>query len=556
MATKKPIIFSIDDDPQVLKSIKGDLRNRYRKDYRIISVESANAALEALPELKNRGEEIALFLSDQRMPEMNGVAFLKEAKIIFPYAKRALLTAYSEVNAAINAINEVQLDYYLTKPWNPPTEKLYPVVDELLEEYAANRGIYYDGLKLIAFQNSPVTHDIKEFLSGNLVPYTFIDPILQPKIAEEFVGPNHIQEKDYPVAILEDGKVCKNVTIPDLATSIGLSTEAKYDLYDVVVVGSGPAGLAAAVYGGSEGLRTAIIEKLAPGGQAGTSSRIENYLGFPNGVSGSELSRRAYAQALKFGVEFISPAEVTELIVDGDYKKLQLSNGNTLITKAVILATGMTYRRHPAEGIEDLTGISVYYGAATTEAFSCKDQHVVIVGGGNSAGQGAVYLSNFAKKVTIMVRRPNLLATMSTYLINQIEAIGNIEVRGHTEILSANGTEKLESLKLLQNQTQEIYEESADAVFVFIGTRPNTDWLDDQLFRDAKGFVYTGNAVIQQAGAKKVWNENRDPMALETCVPGIFAVGDVRAGAMNRVAAAVGEGSMSIKMTHEYLAMK
>lgn len=556
MADKKPIIFSVDDDPQVLKSIKGDLRNRYRKGYRIISTASAKEALTVLPELKNRGEEVALFLSDQRMPEMNGVAFLKEAKLIFPYAKRALLTAYSEIDAAIRAINEVQLDYYLTKPWNPPEEKLYPVIDELLEEYDANREVGYQGIKLLALQYHPLTHDLKEFLSGNLVPYRYINPALQVKEAETYMSINEISSADFPIAILDNGSILKQVSIQDLASAIGLKAEAQYDLYDVVVIGSGPAGLSAGVYGGSEGLRTAIIEKLAPGGQAGTSSRIENYLGFPNGVSGAELSRRAYTQALKFGVEFISPAEVAGLSLEGDYKKLKLKNGNELITKAVILATGMTYRKHPAEGMESLNGVSVYYGAATTEALSCKNKHVVVVGGGNSAGQGAVYLSQFANKVTIMIRRADLTSSMSSYLIEQIDAIDNIEVRGHTEIQATKGTEKLESLVLYDNQTQETYEEASDVVFVFIGTRPNTDWLQDQLLRDEKGFILTGQSILRHPEGSKAWGQQRDPMDLESCIPGIFAVGDVRAGAMNRVASAVGEGSMSIKMTHNYLAMK
>ncbi len=556
MAERKPIIFSVDDDPQVLKSIKGDLRNKYRRDYRIVSTLSAEEALSTLPELKNRGEEVALFLSDQRMPEMNGVRFLKKAKEIFPLAKRALLTAYSEVDAAIQAINDVQLDYYLTKPWNPPEERLYPVVDELLEEYEAIRQVNFQGIKLIAPQHHPTTHQIKEFLSGNLIPYRFIDPMMQPKLAQEYMELNDIAHADLPLVITGEGALIKEATISKVAQVIGLVAEAKYELYDVVVIGSGPAGLSAGVYGGSEGLQTAIIEKLAPGGQAGTSSRIENYLGFPNGVSGSELSRRAYAQAIKFGVEFISPTEVVELSLEGDYKKLLLNNGSEIISKAVILASGMTYRKHPAEGMEDLSGISVYYGAATTEALSVKGKHVVIVGGGNSAGQGAVYLSNFANKVTIMVRRPDLSATMSSYLIQQIDAIDNIEVRGHTEIQKAQGDGQLKELLLLSNQTHETYLEPADAVFVFIGTKPNTSWLGDQLLRDEKGFVLTGRDVSNHEHYLKIWKEPREPMDLETCVPGIFAVGDVRAGAMNRVASAVGEGSMSIKMTHNYLAMK
>ena len=554
MAKKKPIIFSLDDDPQVLRSIRADLRNRYRSEYRIIATQSANEALETLPELRNRGEEVALLLSDQRMPEMKGVDFLRQAKGIFPHAKRALLTAYSEVDAAIRAINEVQLDYYLTKPWNPPEERFYPVIDELLEEYAANREVSYQGVKLLGYQNHPLTHQIKEFMAGNLVPYRFIDPRSQPLEAETYLEINGIKEADFPVVILEDGKVLKNADMSNVAKAIGLHAEAKYDLYDVVVVGSGPAGLSAAVYGGSEGLRTAIVEKMAPGGQAGTSSRIENYLGFPNGISGSELSRRAYAQALKFGVDFISPTEVTGMSLDGEYKKIQLSNGTTLITKSMVLATGMTYRMHPAPGMQDLTGIAVYYGAATTEALSCQNKHIIIVGGGNSAGQGAVYLSNFANKVTIMVRRPDLSATMSQYLIDQIKAIENIEIKGHTEIVEVSGKESIETVTLLNNQSQETRDEHADAIFVFIGTRPNTEWLGQQLLRDKKGFILTGRELMQHPGFSKAWVEKRDPMSLETCVPGIFAVGDVRHGAMNRVASAVGEGSMSIKMAHAYLA--
>ena len=498
MAKKKPIILSVDDDPQVLKSIKADLRNRYRKDYRIISTDSAQEALGVLPELRNRGEEVALLLSDQRMPEMKGVDFLKQAKEVFPFAKRALLTAYSEVDAAIRAINEVQLDYYLTKPWNPPTERFYPIIDELLEEYAANREVSHQGIKLLAYQNHPVTHAIKEFLAGNLVPYRFIDPRMQPVEVESFLQINDLSEEDFPVVILEDGQVLKKTDINEVAMAIGLKAEARYDLYDVVVVGSGPAGLSAGVYGGSEGLRSAVVEKMAPGGQAGTSSRIENYLGFPNGISGAELSRRAHAQALKFGVEFISPAEVDGLSIDGIYKKLHLSSGQTLITKAVVLATGMTYRMHPAPGMDDLTGIAVYYGAATTEALSCRDKQIIIIGGGNSAGQGAVYLSNFAEKVTIMIRRPDLSQTMSQYLIDQIDAIDNIEVAGNTEITAVDGREGIESITVRDRTSGETRSGEADAIFVFIGTRPNTDWLAGQLLRDEKGFILTGNDLLQQ----------------------------------------------------------
>lgn len=553
-STKKPIIFSLDDDEQVLKAIKSDLRKQYRKDYRILSLNTPQEAIETIVELKNRGDEIALFISDQRMPTMNGVEFLIKAKEIYPNAKRILLTAYSEVDAAIRAINEVNLDYYLSKPWSPPEEKMYPILNEILEEYHAQRKIELSGNRLIAFSHNPQTHQIKAFLSGNLIPYRFLDFHTHQADLQQLLEINDIQLEDCPAMLYEDGSLQKNVTIDSIAAKMGLSTTAKYDLYDVVIVGAGPAGLAAGVYGGSEGLKTAIVEKLAPGGQAGTSSRIENYLGFPNGISGSELSRRAYAQASKFGVEFISPAEINAIELEENYKKLTLKNGTELLSRAVILASGMTYRRHPAKGIERLTGNSIYYGAATTEAASTKGKKVFVVGGGNSAGQGAVYLSNFAKKVTIVVRRPDLKATMSQYLITQIENIPNIEVVGDTDIIEAKGEEKLTSLLLKNKQDETESEVVADALFVFIGTKPNTEWIKDDLLCNDKGFILTGQEVSDQGGFGQTWKIDRVPMSLETCIPGIFAVGDVRSGAMNRVASAVGEGSMSIKMTHEYLA--
>ena len=554
MTKKKPIIFAIDDDPQVLKSIKADLRYKYRKDFRIMAASSAQEALEALPQIKNKGEDVALFLSDQRMPSMNGVEFLKQAKRLFPLAKRALLTAYSEVDAAIAAINEVQLDYYLSKPWNPPEEKLFPITDELLDEYQAQRRLLFRGMRVIAYPNNPETHKIKEFLSGNLIPYRFMDASGSDLETNQLIEINALDSNDFPVVILESGEILKKASIHDIAGKVGLSTAAQFELYDVVIVGAGPAGLAAAVYGGSEGLKTAVIEKMAPGGQAGTSSRIENYLGFPNGISGSELSRRALAQAKKFGVEFISPAEIEQLEIEGDYKILHLKDGKKIRTKAVVLSTGMTYRKHPARGMDERTGASVYYGAATTEASALEDKKVFIVGGGNSAGQGAVYLSNFASSVCILIRKPDLSSSMSQYLIDQIDQIDNIEVRGNTEITEVGEGSDCNELYLLNNQSNKSYREECDAVFVFIGTRPNTGWIEDLLLRDRKGFILTGKDVANHPEYVKRWSYTREPMSLEASIPGVFAVGDVRAGAMNRVASAVGEGSMSIKMTHEYLA--
>ncbi|MEL7423945.1 MAG: FAD-dependent oxidoreductase [Bacteroidota bacterium] len=550
---KKPIILSVDDDPQVLRSIKRDLRNRYRKDYRIISTESALQALEALEELRKKQEEVALFLSDQRMPEMLGVEFLEKAKEIYPDAKRVLLTAYSDTSAAIKAINDVQLDYYLVKPWNPPEERLYPVLDDLLEAWQSTYVPAFSGLQVIGHQYAPQSHAIKDFLSGQLLPYRWLDVDVDMK-ASEIVLSHQLTGKDLPAVILEDGKALANPSVTNLAESLGMQVHAASELYDVVIIGAGPAGLAAAVYGGSEGLKTLLIEKRAPGGQAGTSSRIENYLGFPSGLSGSDLARRAITQATRFGVEFLSPQSVTEITTQGHYKHLSLADGTTIIAKSVVLATGVDYRRLPAEGADRFSGAGVYYGAAMTEATACSNKEVYVVGGGNSAGQGAVYLSKFAKKVTILIRRPDLTSSMSHYLIEQIDQIPNIEVVGHTEVIKACGGDHLESLVLRNRQDESTREVPSSALFVFIGARPATEWLPDTLLMDNKSFLLTGRDLRNRSDYNNFWKEEREPLLLETCQPGVFAAGDVRSGAMNRVASAVGEGAMAIKFVHEYLA--
>jgi thioredoxin reductase (NADPH) len=550
---KKPIILLLDDDPAVLKSVQRDVRSEYRNDFRIIATQSANEALEALQEFKKKGEIVALFLSDQRMPEMLGVTFLEKAKAIYPKAKRILLTAYSDTEAAIKAINDVQLDYYLLKPWDPPEEKLYPVLNDQLEEWKANHIPEAAGLKIVGYQWSPKSHEIKDFLSGNLMPYNWMNVDTSEK-GKELLKLNGIDLKDLPAVFFEDGTFLTTPTTAQVGEKSGMSIKAKQAMYDVVVIGAGPAGLAASVYGGSEGLNTLLIEKRAPGGQAGTSSRIENYLGFPNGLSGAELSRRAITQATRFGIEFLSPQEVSNIEVKDNYKIITLKNGNVVNSKTIIISTGVDYRKHPAKGIDQFTGAGIYYGAATTEAAACKNEDVYIVGGGNSAGQGAMYLSNFARRVYIVVRKPDLSSTMSQYLIDQIARTSNIELVGNSEIIEVRGEERLSEI-LLKNNELDIEEiKQAGALFIFIGAKPMTEWLKFDIIKDERGFLETGPNLMKYQNFAKNWKLRRDPLLLETCIPGIFAAGDVRSGAMNRVASAVGEGSMAIKFVHEYLA--
>ncbi len=551
---KKPIIFALDDDPQVLRAVTRDLKSEYRAAYRVMSTDSANDALEALVDLKKKNETIALFLVDQRMPEMLGVEFLAEAKKQFPDAKKVLLTAYSDTEAAIKAINDVQLDYYLTKPWNPPEEKLYPTLNDLLDAWQLNYQPEFDGIKVLGYQFSPKSHDIKDFLSANLFPFQWLDVETSEK-AKEIIELYNLTVTDMPVVSLPDGNCHKNPDIVELATALGLNAYPKDNLYDVVIIGAGPSGLAAAVYGGSEGLKTLLIEKHAPGGQAGTSSRIENYLGFPNGLSGQELTHRAITQAKRFGIEFLSPQEVTSISEKDGYKSITLGNGECIRTKSVVITTGVNYRKLAAEGIEDYTGAGIYYGSSMTEAQACSDKEVYIVGGGNSAGQSAVYLSKFAKNVYITVRKKDLSSSMSSYLIDQIEAIDNITLLGYTNITKASGeNERLTKLELMNSKTSERKTLPADALFIFIGAKPYTEWIALDIIKNERGFIETGRDLTRYENFKRVWKKDREPFLLETCSPGIFASGDVRAGAMNRVASAVGEGAMAIKFVHEYLA--
>jgi len=550
---KKPILLAVDDDAQVLRAVARDLRNKYGQDYRILSTTSAKEALESLVDLKNKNEVVSLFLSDQRMPEMLGVEFLHRAKELFPDAKRVLLTAYSDTEAAIRAINEVQLDYYLMKPWDPPEEKLFPPLNDLLDEWQNKHVPLFQGIRIVGFQWSPRSHQIKDFLSGNLIPYQWIDVETDGE-GKSLLEINNIDHKDLPAIFFEDGSHLANPNLQAVGEKTGMRSKASKTMYDVAIIGAGPSGLAAAVYGGSEGLNTAMIEKRAPGGQAGTSSRIENYLGFPNGLSGAELSRRAITQAIRFGVELLSPQEVLNISLKDNYKIITLSDGSVLNARSVIITTGVDYRALEATDVDKFTGAGIYYGASTTEAHACRDCDVYIVGGGNSAGQSAMYLSKYAATVFIVIRKKDLSFTMSQYLIDQIRNTPNIQILGETIIGKVSGNEKLEEVCLEDINTKTRRQAKAAALFIFIGAKPVTDWLQLDIIKDEKGFIETGRDLLKYESFKKSWKLNREPFLLETCSPGIFAAGDVRSGAMNRVASAVGEGAMAIKFVHEYLA--
>jgi thioredoxin reductase (NADPH) len=549
----RPIIFSIDDDPQVLRSISRDLRSQYGKEYKILSTTSANEALESLTELKNSSDVVALFLCDQRMPEMEGVKFLEKAKKIYPDAKRVLLTAYSDTEAAIKAINDVQLDYYLMKPWDPPEEKLFPVINDLLEDWQNNYVPEFVGIKLVGYQFSPQSHQIKDFLAGNLIPYRWLD--VEKNIdAGSLLALNNLTTDCLPLVVFEDGSHIAKPTIRAIAEKLEKNPQTLTDVYDVVIIGAGPAGLAAAVYGASEGLKTLLIERKAPGGQAGTSSRIENYLGFPAGLSGADLTRRAISQAMRLGAEFLSPQSVSDIKQKDGYKTIVLDDGPEIISRTVVITTGVDYRKLEVKGVENYTGAGIYYGAATTEATACTGKEVYVIGGGNSAGQAAMHLSKFAKNVYIVIRKDSLVSTMSAYLITQIGDTPNIEVIPDTEIIEANGTNCLEELTLLNCKTQEKVTKEANALYIFIGAKPYTDWIKLDIIKNNKDFIETGRELRSYEGFGKIWKLKRDPFLLETSCSGIFAAGDVRAGAMNRVASAVGEGSMAISFVHKYLA--
>ncbi len=548
---KKPIILTVDDDAQVLAAITRDLRQEFRQDYRVLSVGSGPEALTTLTELRARAEPLALVLADQRMPEVEGVAVLTRARELFPEAKRVLLTAYADTTAAIKAINSAQLDYYLLKPWDPPEQLLYPTLHDLLASWQATYRPAFTGLRLVGFQWSPLSHELKDFLSGYMVSYQWLD-FEKDAEAKVLMEANGFTPDDLPFVICPDGQAVARPDKSDLARHLGLLVEARQDLYDVVVIGAGPAGLAAAVYGASEGLKTLIIERQTPGGQAGSSSRIENYLGFPTGLSGAELAHRAWSQATRLGAEFMAPQEVTDLCIQDGYKVLTLSDKSEIKARAVVLTTGVSYRVLEAPGLARLSGAGVYYGAARTEARSCSAQPVYIIGGGNSAGQAAMYLSTYASRVFIVIRGESLAASMSAYLIEQIAQTPNIEILPHTQVREACGEHSLEAV-VIQQEGHEPEKRPARALFIFIGAKPSTEWVCHLALCDPKGYLLTGRDLVADPRYQASWKKDREPYLLETCVPGMFAAGDGRAGAMARVASAVGEGSMAIKFVHQYL---
>lgn len=551
----KPALLTVDDDPEVLRSIERDLRRRYGASYRILRADSGTAALEALRQLKLRNDEAALFLVDQRMPAMSGVEFLSMASDLYPKAKRILLTAYADTNAAISAINDVKVDYYLLKPWDPPEQNLYPVLDDVLDDWRSQYHPRFDGIRLIGYRWSPQTHSLKDFLGRNQVPFQWLDveaQITDPETARllKALGPDHVR---FPIVIYPDGTVVENPSVDDVAAKIGHRTHALTSFYDVVIVGGGPAGLAAAVYAASEGLKTVLIEREAPGGQAGQSSRIENYLGFPSGLSGLDLARRAVSQAKRFGVEILSPQEAVGLRAEGPYRIVKLRDGSEVTSQAVLIAAGLSWRTLQIPGIEKLQGRGVYYGAALTEAISCRNEDVFVVGGANSAGQAAMHFSGYARQVTMLVRAGSLEKSMSQYLIRQIEETPNIRVELSTEVVGVKGEEKLEGLTLLNRATGEVRDVPATSLFVFIGAVPCTVWLRGVLPLDERGYILTGPYLPRDGRRPKGWSLDRDPYLLETNIPGVFVAGDTRHGSVKRVASAVGEGSICVQMIHQYL---
>jgi thioredoxin reductase (NADPH) len=547
MAERHPAIVAVDDEPTVLAAVSRDLRRHFGENYRILRAGSGAEALELLGEMRTRGDAVAMLVADQRMPGMDGTAYLVKARGIYPEAKRVLLTAYADTDAAISAINEVSLDYYLLKPWDPPEEQLYPVVEDLLTTWEASTAMDSGGVRVIGHRFSRETHELRDFLARNRVPARWLD-VERDAEARELLKVAGVEEDRLPVTLLEDGTVLERPSVLELAERLGVAGQPAADHYDLVIVGGGPAGLGAAVYGASEGLRTVLVEREAPGGQAGQSSRIENYLGFPAGLSGSDLARRATDQARRLGAELLSVNDAVALRVEGAGRFVELTGGSELSANCVLVASGVSYRMMPAPGFSDLTGAGVYYGAALTEARSCADQHVVVIGGANSAGQAAVYFSGYAKRVSMLVRGDSLAKSMSHYLIEQIAGLENVEVRTGTQAIAAHGKDgRLASIDI-RKADGNVTNEEVDACFIFIGAAPRTDWLEGVLARDKAGFILAGPDVRDHG-----WPLAREPYPLETSVPGVFVAGDVRSRSIKRVASAVGEGSMAVSLIHEYL---
>jgi thioredoxin reductase (NADPH) len=546
----KPAILVVDDDPEVLRAVVRDLRAEYGREYRLYPAESGESALELLRQLGERGDPVALILSDQRMPKMDGVTLLSRAAEAQPKAKRALLTAYADTEAAIAAINESQVHYYLLKPWDPPKERLYPVLTDMLEDWRAAYRPGYGGVKVVGDRWSAKGHAIREFLARNHVPYTFLDAESSPEGKALAEG---LEAADMPVVILPRGTRLHCPELAEIAEQVGLTSKAREEFYDLAIVGAGPSGLASAVYGGSEGLRTVLVEWEAPGGQAGTSSRIENYLGFPAGLSGGDLARRAVTQARRFGVEILTPQRATCLRVEGPYKHLTLADGSEISAHVVMLAVGVSWKLLPAEGADRFVGSGIYYGAATTEATHVKGKTVWMVGAGNSAGQAAMYFKDYADRVIMLVRGDSLGAKMSRYLVDRIEAAENIDVRLGTEIVACRGGSHLESLELRAVGGEATESVPAEYLFAFLGAEPRTEWLEGQVALDERGFILTGPDLDPETHLRD-WPLERPPYLLETNIPGVFAAGDVRHASVKRVASAVGEGSVSVSFMHRILA--
>ncbi|WP_369387072.1 FAD-dependent oxidoreductase [Streptomyces sp. CG1] len=549
--TARTVILTVDDDPGVSRAVARDLRRRYGESYRIVRAESGESALQALRELKLRGDLVAVILADFRMPQMNGIEFLEQALDVYPGARRVLLTAYADTNAAIDAINVVDLDHYLLKPWDPPEEKLYPVLDDLLEAWRTSAYRPVPSTKVVGHRWSARSSDVREFLARNQVPYRWYS-VEEPE-GQRLLAAAGQDGQRLPLVITPDGTALVEPEAPELAARVGLATTPTADFYDLIVIGGGPAGLGAAVYGASEGLRTVLVERSATGGQAGQSSRIENYLGFPDGVSGAQLTDRARRQAAKFGAEILTAREVTGLDVNGAARVVRFADGSAIAAHSVILATGVQYRQLEAAGCTDLTGCGVFYGSALTEAAACQGQDIYIVGGANSAGQAAMYLSRGAKSVTLLVRGADLSASMSHYLIQQINEAPNISVRPHTVVDAAHGSDRLEQLTLRHTVTGDSERVDAHWMFVFIGAAPLTDWLGEAVLRDERGFILAGPDLTADGRPPAGWELDRPPYHLETSVPGVFVAGDARSESAKRVASAVGEGAMAVMLVHRYL---
>ena len=551
----RPAVLTVDDDPEVLLSIERDLRARYARKYRILRADSGMAALQILKRLLERNEPVALLLVDHRMPQMNGIETLLEAIKLYPDAKRVLLTAYADTEAAIKAINDVQLNHYLLKPWHPPEEHLFPIVDDLLDDWYASYRPPFDGVRVLGTRWSPKSYEMREFLARNQVPYEWLDADAAERVPEvrrlleTFDG----RTPKLPTVIFPEGERLEEAAPSDVAAKLGLRTRAGLEFYDVAIVGGGPAGLAAAVYGASEGLKTVMIEREAPGGQAGLSSRIENYLGFPSGLSGSIFARRAVDQAKRFGVEIVSPQEASSIRTEDPYRYIRLNDGAELSCHALILAMGVQWRKLGIPGEDRLQGAGVYYGASSTEGISCRDEDVYLVGGANSAGQAAMHFSRFARRVIMLVRGPSLGATMSQYLIEQIAQTENIHVEPRSRVVEVHGEDHLDSVTIACDASGDTRREEAAALFIFIGAEPRTTWLDSIIERDERGFILTGRDLLPEGKRPKGWTLAREPGLLETNIPGVFAVGDVRHGSIKRVASGVGEGSVAIQFVHQYL---